>query len=95
MRITCLALELALPDCHSLKEKRSRLKPLLARLQRECAVSAAETDLQDVHHRALIACVVVSNDAVHNRQVLERTLRLVEQFTQAGEVVGHSIEDVL
>jgi uncharacterized protein YlxP (DUF503 family) len=41
MSIGILTLEIQLPGCKSLKEKRSRLKPLIARLHREFNVSVA------------------------------------------------------
>jgi len=40
--IGTLTFHLHLPGCASLKEKRSRLKPLLARLHRQFNVSTAE-----------------------------------------------------
>ncbi|MCJ7708279.1 MAG: DUF503 domain-containing protein, partial [Anaerolineales bacterium] len=42
MHVGALTLELRLPGCSSLKQKRSRLKPLLAALHREFNLSAAE-----------------------------------------------------
>ena len=45
--IGILTLHLQLPGCASLKEKRGRLKPLLARLHRKFNIPAAEMDLRD------------------------------------------------
>lgn len=70
--IGLLRLHLQLPLCHSLKEKRGLIKPVLARLHREYNLSAAEVDLQDVWQEAIIACVIVSDDPTHNRQVLQK-----------------------
>ena len=44
--LTTLSLHLHLPGCASLKEKRGRIKPLMARLRREFNLSVAEMDLQ-------------------------------------------------
>ncbi len=71
MHVAVLTIELRLPGCASLKEKRGRLKPLLAGLHREFNVSAAEIDRQDSHTAAVIACAVVSNDGTHAQQVLD------------------------
>ncbi len=49
MHISALTLELHLPGCDSLKEKRGRIKPLLAGLHRQYNVSAAEIERQDNH----------------------------------------------
>ncbi len=47
MSIATLTIHLHLPICSSLKEKRGRIKPLIARLHREFNISVAEMDLQD------------------------------------------------
>jgi hypothetical protein len=78
--IGILNLHLHLPVCTSLKEKRSRLKPLLARLHREFNVSAAEMDLQDKWQEAVIACGMVGNDAAH----LERSLQTVAHWLETN-----------
>jgi uncharacterized protein YlxP (DUF503 family) len=43
MAIGLLTLHLSIPDCHSLKQKRSRVQPIIARLHREFNIAAAET----------------------------------------------------
>jgi uncharacterized protein YlxP (DUF503 family) len=62
MAIGVLTLKLQLPGCRSLKEKRSRLKPLIARLHREFNLSVAELDRQDAWDEAIIGCATISND---------------------------------
>lgn len=71
MHVAVMTIELRLPGCGSLKEKRGRLKPLLAGLHRQFNVSAAEIDRQDSHTAAVIACAVVSGDGRHAQQVLD------------------------
>ncbi|MEE8177544.1 MAG: DUF503 domain-containing protein [Acidobacteriota bacterium] len=70
MHVHVITLELHLPGCSSLKEKRSRLKPLLAALHQNFNVSAAEIEHQDAHRSAVIACAVVSNSDKHGNRVL-------------------------
>lgn len=70
MHVAALTLELHLPGCSSLKEKRSHLKPILARVHKRFNVSAAEIGLNDSHTTALLACVVVSNDHKHAQRLL-------------------------
>ena len=74
-----LILKIELPGCASLKEKRGRLKPLLARLHREFNISAAETEHLDVWQSAGIACALASNDPNHTRRVLQQVARWVEE----------------
>ncbi len=73
-----LVLHLHLPGCRSLKEKRRRLKPLLARLHREFNVSTAELDYNDVWQSAQIGCTMLGNDAAH----LQRSLHAVGQWVE-------------
>lgn len=67
-----LTLTLHIPGCASLKEKRGRLKPLLARLHKNYNVSAAEIDYLDVHQNSVISVALVSNDPKHTRRVLQK-----------------------
>ncbi|HQL39974.1 MAG TPA: DUF503 domain-containing protein, partial [Anaerolineaceae bacterium] len=82
------------PGCHSLKEKRSQLQPILARLHRDFNISAAETDLQDRWQESVIACAIISNDSSHNQRVLQQVLDSVEQTWLNVEVIDHCIEMV-
>ncbi len=90
--IAVLTLHLHLPGCTSLKEKRGRLKPLLARLHRQFNVSAAEVDLQDRHQEAVIACGMVGNAG----GFLESSLANVRKWAEAnwpdGDVLEAKIE---
>lgn len=72
-----LALDLLLGDVHSLKEKRSVVRPIVAELKRRHEVSAAEAGHLDLHRRALIGVAVVAADAAHVRDVLGACERLV------------------
>ncbi|MCW2607448.1 MAG: hypothetical protein JWO60_2141 [Frankiales bacterium] len=72
-----LALDVLLGDVHSLKEKRSVVRPVLAELRRKFEVSVAEAGHLDLHRRALIGVAVVAADAAHCRTVLDACERLV------------------
>lgn len=73
MSIGVLTLQLQLAGCKSLKEKRSRLKPLISRLHREFNISVSELDRQDIWDEATLGCVMISND----HQFSERSLQTV------------------
>ena len=75
--------ELHLPGCHSLKEKRSTLRPLSAALQQRLNVSVAETGHQDLWQRAEIACAAVGSA----RPVVEETLRAADRVVEATDGV--------
>jgi uncharacterized protein YlxP (DUF503 family) len=87
-----LTLHLQLPDCASLKEKRGRLKPLLARLHRQFNVSTAEMALQDKWQETIIACGMVGNDAAYLRSALETVRKWVEANWPDGDVLDTKIE---
>ncbi len=87
-----LTIHLHLPGCASLKEKRGRLKPLLARLHREFNVSVAEMALQDQWTEAVIACALVNSDAVVIQQSLQAVLRWVRANWTDGDIMDEKIE---
>ncbi len=87
-----LTIHLHLPACASLKEKRGRLKPLLARLRREFNVSVAEMDRQDQWQEAVIACALVNSDSVTIQQSLQRAAKWVKANWTDGDVMDEKIE---
>ena len=91
MHMAVLSIELRLPGCASLKEKRGKLKPLLAGIHKEFNVSAAETARQDSHTSAIIACAVVSGDGRHAQQVLDGIPGWIEARRPDLEVVDHEL----
>lgn len=87
-----LTIQLSLPGCSSLKEKRGRLKPLLHRLQREFNISVAEMERQDKWQEAVVACGMVGNERVHLEQSLQTVLRWVENHWTEGDVLDSRLE---
>jgi hypothetical protein len=77
MFVGTLTFDLLLGDVHSLKEKRSIVRPIVAELQRKYGVCAAETGDQDLHRRSEIGLAVVSADVGHVTEVLDSCERLV------------------
>ena len=77
MWIGALEFDLLLGDVHSLKEKRSIVRPLVAELSRKFAVSAAEVDELELHRRAAVGVALVSPDHAHAVRVLDTVERFV------------------
>ncbi|CAJ1502788.1 DUF503 domain-containing protein [[Mycobacterium] holstebronense] len=77
MWIGWLEFDLLLGDVHSLKQKRSVVRPIVAELRRKFDVSAAETGSPDLHRRSGIGVSVVSGDRGHLVQILDAAERLV------------------
>ncbi len=84
-----LGLDLLLGDVHSLKEKRSVVRPILAELKRKYDVSAAEAGHLDLHRRALVGVAVVAADAKHCVEVLDACERLVASRPEVEVLVAH------
>ncbi|MCV7054466.1 DUF503 domain-containing protein [Mycolicibacterium gilvum] len=77
MWIGWLEFDILLGDVHSLKAKRSVVRPVISELTRRFAVSAAETGSHDLHRRAGIGVGVVAADRAHVVDVLDSAERLV------------------
>lgn len=92
MSVGLLTLHILLPGCASLKEKRSRLKPLLSRLHREFNVSAAEIACNDHWGEAILACALVSNDQNHVMRSLQAVTRWIEHHWPDVTLVGNQVE---
>lgn len=72
-----LSMDLLLGDVHSLKQKRSVVRPLVAELRRKYPVAAAEAGHLDLHRRVLLGVAVVAPDGGHVHEVLDACERLV------------------
>ena len=90
--IATLTIHLNLPASFSLKEKRGRIKPLMARLHREFNVSVAEMDLQDKWQEAVIVCAMVGNDRGHVQSALQTVAKWVEGNWTDGDVIEQRVE---
>lgn len=77
MWIGWLEFDLLLGDVHSVKQKRSVVRPVVAELQRRFGVSAAETGSVELHRRAAIGLAAVSVDPGHVVDLLDAAERLV------------------
>jgi len=75
--VGALELDVVLGDVHSLKEKRSVVRPVLAELRRRFEVTVAEAGHLDKHRRSLIGVAAVAADATHVRDLLDACERLV------------------
>jgi len=91
MIIGCCQMEIHLPACGSLKEKRRVLASLRDRLRKRHNVSYAEVAHQDLWQRAGLAVVAV---AAHRRQ-LDALFTSIEQEVARsipGDLVSFDVE---
>ena len=77
MWVGALEFDLLLGDVHSLKEKRSLVRPLIAEVRRRFEISVAEVDHLDLYLRVGVGVAAVSSDRAHLIEVLDSVERLV------------------
>lgn len=91
MHAAALRAEIRLPDTHSLKEKRRKMRTVMNRLDK-LAVSVAEVDYQDTWQRSTIGVAVVAPQHGQLQRVLhtvERSLRSIDEIELLDVYVSH------
>ena len=92
MVLIAVTIDLYLPGVASLKEKRSILKSLIARLHKEFNVAVAEVDLHEVWQSARLGVAIVTTGAGHGESRLEQILRWIQRNRPDVEVMDHTYE---
>ncbi len=88
---TCV-IKLQLDGVSSLKEKRSILKSVLARLTNQFNVAAAEVDCQDVWQTAVIGLAAVGNDSAYLHGLMEKAVDWLETQRPDVPIADYRIE---
>ena len=91
MHAAALRAEIRLPDTHSLKEKRRKMRTVMTRLDR-LGVSASEVDYQDTWQRATVGVAIVAPQHSHLQRVLhsvERSLRSLDEVELLEVAISH------
>ena len=73
-----LLLTIYIPDCHSLKEKRSIVKSILSKTGNQFQISSAELDYLDVWQSALLGFSIIGNNAIAVKNVLQAVETYIE-----------------
>lgn len=79
MWIGAIEFDVLLGDVHSLKQKRSIVRPVIAELKRRFELSVAEVGNLDLHRRAAIGVSVVAADSAHTVRVLDEVERMLAE----------------
>jgi uncharacterized protein YlxP (DUF503 family) len=90
MLVALSALELRIPGCTSLKQKRHVVKSLEAGLRQKFNVAVAEVDHLDQWQRTTVAVSAVSAHGHHLRRVMHEVERFVER-QPAVELISHDL----
>ncbi len=97
MLMAALRLDLRIPACGSLKEKRHVVKALTNGIRSTFDVAVAETDHQDMWQRAELGVAAVGAEGYHLRKVMHSVERFVERWAEveiiASTVTLHSPDD--
>ncbi|MEN2766406.1 DUF503 domain-containing protein [Ornithinibacillus xuwenensis] len=85
--IISLEVECMLYDGHSLKEKRSVIKRLIARLRNDFNVSVTELDYHDLWQRTKLGVVTITNERTHGEQVMQEVLRVIDTYSELERTI--------
>ena len=89
--LAVLRIRLALPSA-TLKEKRSIVKSVVARLRTRFNAAIAEIDDLDAVSFATITAVCISNEAAHANAQAQSIANAIEEWRLDAEVLDVSIE---
>jgi uncharacterized protein YlxP (DUF503 family) len=92
MTIGQLFLKIEIPGCISLKEKRSTIRYLIHRMQREFKISVCEFDLQDVKTMTVIGAAMINSNHVFIEQVFAQVPRFIEKSFPQLQIHENSTE---
>lgn len=92
MNVGVCRLKVHIPGSRSLKDKRSVVKSLIARLQKQFNLSIAEVDDHDLWQMATIGMACVSNHNYRVDEVISAAISLIERDFPAVEIVEKDIE---
>lgn len=90
--VAACTIQLHLPGVQSLKQKRSTLKSILARLPQQFNVAAAEVDYHDLWQSSVIGLVTVGNDSGYLHGLLEKAVEWIGENRPDVMVVQYAIE---
>jgi uncharacterized protein len=97
MLMAALRLDLRIPACGSLKEKRHVVKSLSSGIRSTFEVAVAETGLQDKWQRAEIGVAAVAAEGYQLKKVMHSVERFVERRSDVeiieSDLTLHSPDD--
>lgn len=86
MIVAMAYLTIEIPESHSLKEKRSTVRPIIKRVQTRFNVSIAEIDHLESWQVAGVGIVCVSNSRRHAEEMLQTVVSFVEEHLDSGHL---------
>ncbi len=71
-------IECKIYNTHSLKEKRSVIKRLIARIRKDFNVSISEIEFQDLWQRTKLAIVTVANELLYAEKIIQEVIKVID-----------------
>jgi hypothetical protein len=97
MLVAALRIDVRIPGCTSLKEKRHVVKALANGIRSTFDVAVAETGYHDRWQRAELGVAAVGTEGYHLRKVMHSVRRFIDRFGEVelidAELTMHSPED--
>ena len=91
MFVSVCRLELYLPGCASLKDKRALLRSLLDRLRRKNNLAVAEVEGQDLWQRSVLGLANVNSRKQGAEEAMAKVVRCIER-EEDMEVISYELE---
>ena len=86
-------MKIHIPGSRSLKDKRSVVKSLVMRLQKQFNISIAEVDDHDLWQMTTIGLACVSNNTNHVDEVISAAISLIGRDFPTIEIVEKELEN--
>jgi uncharacterized protein len=94
MVVLALSVELHLPTCRSLKDRRAAVRPILDGARHRFRISAAEVGFQEKWQRARLGFAVVAANEGQATEVMDHVERFVWSFpeVEVGRMERHWLD---
>ncbi|WP_106497585.1 DUF503 domain-containing protein [Lentibacillus sp. Marseille-P4043] len=79
--------ECMLYEGHSLKQKRSVIKRVMAKLRNDFNVAITELDFHDLWQRTKFGIVTISTSKTHADQIIQEVLRVIDTFSELERTI--------
>jgi uncharacterized protein YlxP (DUF503 family) len=83
---------LHIPGARSLKDKRQIVKSVLAQVQREYRVAAAEVEGHDDWHTAVLGLSCISTSAAHADEIMARAVGFISSRPLEADLADYETE---
>lgn len=80
-------LECMMYEGHSLKQKRSIMKRLMAKLRKDLNVAVTELDYHDLWQRTKIGIVTISTERNHAEQIIQEAISIIDTLPELERTI--------